>query len=215
MYRRSANIVYATIEAESAPTGRGAAPAANAPGGGDSGIFRSDDGGATWRKVNGTNPRPMYFSQIRIDPGNPDRVLLAGVRLTISLDGGRTQLSADPLVHDDKHAIWWDPANSDHVLIGTDGGVYYSRDMTRTWVWLPNLPVGLFPRQRTTHVPYNVRRAAGQLDWWPQRRPGWRHSTDAWQTSGRRRVRRHHRSAHSRIVIAAESQDGNMSRRTR
>ena len=146
VYRRSANIVYATIEAE-APAGgggRGGGGAANAPGGGDSGVYRTDDGGTTWRKVNGNNPRPMYFSQIRVDPNNPDRTILGGVRMTISLDGGKTQLSADPAVHDDKHALWWDPNNSDHILIGTDGGAYVSWDMTRTWIWYPNLPVGLF-----------------------------------------------------------------------
>ncbi len=147
VYRRSANIIYASIEAAAAEAaaggGRGGG-AANAPGGGESGVYRSDDGGTTWRKVNANNPRPMYFSQVRIDPGSPDHILLGGVRLTISLDGGRTQLAADPAAHDDKHAIWWDPNNSEHVMIGTDGGVYSSYDMTRSWMFHPNLPVGLF-----------------------------------------------------------------------
>src|SRR5207253_1112469 len=110
-------------------------------GGPGSAIWKSTDGGDTWTKLAGRLPAGSLG---RIDPGNPDRILLAGVRLTISVDGGRTQISADPLVHDDKHAIWWDPSNSEHMLIGTDGGVYSSYDMSRTWVFNWNLPVGLF-----------------------------------------------------------------------
>ena len=186
VYRRSANIIYATIEGEGgggrgggggAPGGGGGAAgggggaagggggaagggggaAGGGAGGGDTGIYRSDDGGTTWRKVNGNNPRPMYFSQVRVDPNNPDRTILGGVRMTISLDGGKTQLSADPAVHDDKHALWWDPSNSDHILIGTDGGAYVTWDMTRTWIWYPNLPVGLFYHVGyDNETPYNV-----------------------------------------------------------
>src|SRR5262249_48937376 len=78
VYRRSANIVYATIEAEGGAGGGrgggggGGGAAGGGAGGGDTGIWRTDDGGTTWRKVNGNNPRPMYFSQIRVDPNNPD-----------------------------------------------------------------------------------------------------------------------------------------------
>ena len=54
------------------------------------GLYRSDDGGATWRKVNNANPRPMYFSQVRIDPNDPDVVYLGGVGLHLTLDGGKT-----------------------------------------------------------------------------------------------------------------------------
>ena len=61
------------------------------PGGGASqtGLYRSDDGGTTWRRVNPGNPRPMYFSQVRIDPNSPDRVYLGGVGLHMTIDGGR------------------------------------------------------------------------------------------------------------------------------
>jgi hypothetical protein len=163
VYRRSSNIVYATIEAETAGGGGrgggggGGGAAGGGAAGGDSGVYRTDDGGTTWRKVNGNNPRPMYFSQIRVDPNNPDRTILGGVRMTISLDGGKTQLSADPSVHDDKHALWWDPNNSDHILIGTDGGAYVSWDMTRTFIWYPNLPVGLFYHVGfDNETPFNV-----------------------------------------------------------
>ena len=177
VYRRSANIIYATIEGEGGGGGRGGGggggaaggggggaaggggggAAGGGAGGGTSGVYRSDDGGTTWRVVNGNNPRPMYFSQIRVDPNNPDHTILGGVRMTISLDGGKTQLAADPSAHDDKHALWWDPNNSNHILIGTDGGAYASWDMTRTWIWYPNLPVGLFYHVGyDNETPFNV-----------------------------------------------------------
>ncbi len=59
--------------------------------------------------------------------------------------------------HDDRHAIWIDPANSNHLLIGNDGGLGVSYDMAKTWVFLPNLPVGLFYHvSYDMATPYNV-----------------------------------------------------------
>ncbi len=54
------------------------------------GLYRSDDAGATWRKVNNENPRPMYFSQVRVDPNDPDVVIYGGVELHMTTDGGKT-----------------------------------------------------------------------------------------------------------------------------
>jgi photosystem II stability/assembly factor-like uncharacterized protein len=147
IYRKSPNILYALIEAEGGGGGgRGAAAAAAAPAaqGGGSGLYRSDDAGASWHRISATNPRPMYFSQIRIDPNNPDRLLIANVQVMLSTDGGRTFAQADATIHDDTHPIWWDPANSDHIMIGTDGGVGVSWDGTKRWTFLSNLPIGLF-----------------------------------------------------------------------
>src|SRR5262245_49294888 len=137
VYRRSANIIYASVEAEGTARGGGAGAGGAAGGGGrggggaaagnagsETGLYRSDDGGATWRRVSTTNPRPMYFSQVRIDPNSPDRVYMGGVGLQMTIDGGRTmETDAAQAIHDDVHAIWIDPANSDHLLIGNDGGV--------------------------------------------------------------------------------------------
>jgi photosystem II stability/assembly factor-like uncharacterized protein len=141
VYRKSPNILYALVEGEGG-SGRGAASAPAAPSG--TGLYRSDDAGATWRKISSTNPRPMYFSQIRIDPNNPDRLLIANVQVMLSTDGGKTFANADATIHDDTHAIWWDPSDSDHIVIGTDGGVGASWDGTKTWRFLPNLATGLF-----------------------------------------------------------------------
>ena len=199
VFRRSANIVYASIEAEGpvggggrgagAPAGappaggggRGAAGAAGAAGGGrgaaadpaqagggggrggaggasNDGLYRSDDGGQTWRRVNAANPRPMYFSQVRVDPNNPDVVYMGGVGLHQTLDGGQT-IGTDvaQVIHDDIHAIWINPANPEHVLIGGDGGVAVSYDRAKTWSQLPNLPLALFYHVGyDMQTPYNV-----------------------------------------------------------
>ena len=178
VYRKRPEILYALIEgpAPAAAAGRGgrgggaaaeegpgaAAAAAQAAGFGrggggalnnqPTGMYRSDDAGATWRKVNNANPRPMYFSQIDIDPTDPEVVYLGGVGLHQTLDGGRTIATdvAEP-THDDVHAIWINPANAQHVLIGNDGGLAVSYDRARNWQFLPNLPVGLF-----YHVSYDM-----------------------------------------------------------
>jgi photosystem II stability/assembly factor-like uncharacterized protein len=164
-YRKNGDIVYASIEAPT-PAGRGA-PAANPPeeqdtlppgggrgggggrgaggnAGGASGLYRSN-GGATWQRVSQTNPRPLYFSQVRVDPNNAERVFMGGVKMQMTIDGGKTvEGTASLAAHDDVHAIWIDPNNSDHMLIGDDGGVSASYDGAKTWNFFANLPVGLF-----------------------------------------------------------------------
>ncbi|MEQ1693900.1 MAG: hypothetical protein ABMA00_21605, partial [Gemmatimonas sp.] len=122
------------------------------------GVYRSDDGGATWKKASSTNPRPMYFSQVRIDPVNENRVYMGGVGLHMSVDGGATfETDAALVTHDDVHAIWINPKNADHVLIGNDGGLAVSHDMSRTWTFIPNLPVGLFYHVAfDMETPFNV-----------------------------------------------------------
>jgi hypothetical protein len=100
----------------------------------------------------------MYFSQVRIDPNDPDTIIYAGVKLHRSTDGGKTvTLNATQTIHDDVHAIWIDPANSQHVIIGNDGGVAVSWDQTRTWNFVANLPVGLFYHVSMDNAtPYNI-----------------------------------------------------------
>ena len=99
----------------------------------------------------------MYFSQVRIDPNDPDRLLIANVQVMLSTDGGKTFANADATIHDDIHAIWWDPKDSNHIMIGTDGGVGISWDYTKTWHFLPNLPIGLFYHVSVDNAtPYNI-----------------------------------------------------------
>jgi hypothetical protein len=126
--------------------------ARRAGGGSATGLWRSDDGGLNWRKVNSVNPRPMYFSKLHIDPTNHDRVYHGGVGLHVSHDGGKTvETDAALVIHDDVHAIWVNPSNPKHVLIGNDGGLATSYDGAYTWQFVPNLPVGLF-----YHVSYDM-----------------------------------------------------------
>jgi len=163
VFKRSGNFVYALIEGPQQGRGgaggagaAGAAPAA--PASPRTGLWRSEDGGTTWRFLSPGNPRPMYFSQVRIDPNSPDRVYLGGVGLWMSVDGGRAfESDAAFATHDDVHAIWINPANSDHILIGNDGGLAVTYDMSKTWQFIPNLPVGLFYHVGyDMEVPYNV-----------------------------------------------------------
>jgi photosystem II stability/assembly factor-like uncharacterized protein len=131
--RSNPQVVYSLVEAPAQA------------GGGDQGLWRSDDAGISWRKVNTVNPRPMYFSKLVVDPANSERVYYGGVGLHVSHDGGRNvEVDAALAIHDDVHAIWVNPANPKHVLIGNDGGLATSYDGAYTWQFVPNLPVGLF-----------------------------------------------------------------------
>ena len=110
------------------------------------GVFRSDDRGATWRKVNALNPRPMYYSQIRVDPRHPDKVWVLGTNLHLSVDGGKTftTTATGDRIHVDHHALWLDPADGDHMMLGNDGGLYFTWDGARNWDFVDNLPIGQF-----------------------------------------------------------------------
>ncbi len=125
VYRKNPNVVYAVIQ--------------NAQGG----VFRSEDKGATWKKMGSEDPRPSYFSQIRIDPNNDLRIWMGGVNLYYSEDGGKTfDQQRVREVHSDFHAIWIDPGNSNFMLVGCDGGIYESRDAGRNWDHLNVMPLG-------------------------------------------------------------------------
>ncbi|HWW88508.1 MAG TPA: hypothetical protein VNZ26_33170, partial [Vicinamibacterales bacterium] len=170
VYRKRPTILYALVEGQSPlPAGRGREGGAPTPdeappaqpgrnpivtgvNNEPTGLYRSDDAGATWRKVNNENPRPMYFSQIRIDPNDPDVIVYGGVDLHMSTDGGRSvNTAAASKIHSDHHAIWIDPSNSNHIIDGNDGGLAVTWDQAKTWTFLPNLPVGLF-----YHVSYDM-----------------------------------------------------------
>ena len=92
-----------------------------------------------------TNPRPSYFSQIRIDPNNDLKIWLGGVNIYMSEDGGKTfDQSRFRDVHSDVHGIWIDPGNSDHLVIGCDGGVWTTWDSGRNWQHINNIAIGQF-----------------------------------------------------------------------
>src|SRR4030095_10327505 len=119
----------------------------------ESGVYRSEDAGATWTKMSNVNPRPMYFSQIRIDPNNDQRIYVLGVQLHVSDDGGKTFRSDGARkIHVDFHAMWIDPNNSNHLIIGGDGGVGVSYDRSKTYAFLRNTNLAQF-----YHVSYDFK----------------------------------------------------------
>ena len=112
----------------------------------ETGVYRSEDGGETWRKVSNTNPRPMYFSQIRIDPNDDNVVWVLGVSLSRSTDGGVTfsNEEVNNELHPDQHALWIDPFDSEHIIVGCDGGVYMSYDSMATTEQFNNMALGQY-----------------------------------------------------------------------
>ena len=109
------------------------------------GIYRSDDGGETFKRVNSLNPRPMYFSQVRVDPTNPEQVYVLGVELHQSSDGGKTfKNDAGKGTHPDHHALWIDPRDGRHLILGNDGGVYTSYDRCENWDFLNHVTISQF-----------------------------------------------------------------------
>jgi photosystem II stability/assembly factor-like uncharacterized protein len=98
------------------------------------GVYKSTDGGETWARVNSVNPRPMYFSVVRVDPTDENHVWVCGVSLYYSDNGGkRFQPGRDRGVHSDQHALWINPKDGRHMLIGTDGGFYQTYDRGEQW----------------------------------------------------------------------------------
>lgn len=119
--------VYATIEA------------ANKAGG----FFRSLDGGRTWERRNEqVSGSAQYYQELFCDPKDPKRVYSMDTWMQVTEDGGRTwRRVGETSKHVDNHALWIDPANTDHLISGCDGGVYESRDRGATWEFKANLPV--------------------------------------------------------------------------
>ena len=121
--------------------GRGAAPPPPNPNG--SGVFRSDDGGATWTFLSNQNQRPTYFSQIRVDPVNDQKVFVGGTPGQMSLDGGKTWKGLTGS-HTDYHAFWINPSDPRIVAVGHDGGLDISLDGGYTWDYHNTIATGQF-----------------------------------------------------------------------
>jgi photosystem II stability/assembly factor-like uncharacterized protein len=109
------------------------------------GVYKSTDGGESWARVNSINPRPMYFSVVRVDPQDDKHVYVLGIAQYHSSDGGKTfKNDAGKLVHADGHALWIDPRDGRHMLIGCDGGFYVTYDRAGHWDHLNHLALGQF-----------------------------------------------------------------------
>jgi photosystem II stability/assembly factor-like uncharacterized protein len=133
--------VYALIEAEKG------------------GLYRSDDSGEKWELMNAGHylrQRAWYFTQVTVDPANPDVVWCPNVRLLRSIDGGKTFKNFKGPHHPDHHDLWIDPKNPRRMIDSNDGGVDISLNRGETWV-APPLPISQFYHIRAdNHVPYRV-----------------------------------------------------------
>ena len=115
----------------------------------DSALFVSDDGGATWDKRDKSTWmvwRPFYFAKLIVDPKNPDRVFKTDGQLILSEDGGKsfTVVGGFTGAHGDLHDVWIDPTNTQTVVSGDDGGMWYSYNGGTKWWKGDNLPVSQF-----------------------------------------------------------------------
>ena len=108
-------------------------------------ILRSEDGGKTWTFMSNQGPqwRPMYFSQIRVDPVDDKKLLIGGNPGQMSIDGGKTWTPLQGS-HTDYHAIWINPHDPRVVWIGHDGGLDASYDGGHTWDYHNDIAVGQF-----------------------------------------------------------------------
>ncbi len=127
IYHRNPNIVYAIVQ--------------HAKGG----VFRSEDKGESWARMGDTNPRASYYSQIRVDPNNDLRIWVLGAPMYYSEDGGKTFVTSRVTkIHGDYHAMWINPANSEQMIAGSDGGIHWSYDAGRTWDFVNTVALGQF-----------------------------------------------------------------------
>ncbi len=106
------------------------------------GIWRSGDKGESWIFRSNENGRPMYFSQIRVSPQDPQVVYVVDQRVHKSRDGGITFEVLSGYGHVDQHAVWIDPDDHDHILIGNDGSIDITWDQGETWESLRSWAVG-------------------------------------------------------------------------
>lgn len=143
------NVVYAMVEADSV---RGEKPQRLR-----SGLYRSADGGNSWRWMSVTNNRPFYFSQIRVDPKNANRVYRMAVDFAFSDDGGHSWRSGMLGIHEDYHAMWINPNDPDHYIVGGDAGLFQTHDKGGTYDGLNQFVMSQFYGiSYDFQVPYRV-----------------------------------------------------------
>lgn len=108
----------------------------------DGGTFRSTDGGTSWERRNKDVQSHWYYGEVFCDPMNPERIYVPTTPLSRSDDGGKTFTNVlKGQVHADNHTMWINPKDSNHLILGNDGGMYTSRDGGQRWTWQSNLPL--------------------------------------------------------------------------
>ncbi len=126
-------------------------------------VYKSSDGGRSWKKTNANfieafSSYGYYMSKIWVSPKDSNKVVITGVPLSLSVDGGKNWKSiGGPNVHSDHHAFWFNPANDNHILNGNDGGLNMSYDLGKNWSKLNSPSVGQFYSIAVDDArPYNV-----------------------------------------------------------
>lgn len=124
-------------------------------------MYRSDDGGESWRKISpegedvGGYPS-YYYQQVIVDPNDEDHVYVLGIRVWETKDGGKTW-GMPFRFGGDNHAMWIDPADSEHMLLGYDHGMGITYDAGATWYHPDELPLAQFYAVDVDMAyPYNV-----------------------------------------------------------
>jgi photosystem II stability/assembly factor-like uncharacterized protein len=191
--RSNPNIMYAVIEnlnlrnalsaeaRQDSATGR---PVQQRPIAGE--VYRSDNGGISWRKVNRTEDnvggKAAYsFNQITVHPVDPDKIYITGAAVSNSTDGGKTWRDLDyredrffPRSFGDARALWIDHKDPDRILFGSDGGVHISYDGGKTCDYFDNLPLGeVYALGVDMADPYNVYAGLQDHDSWKGPSNGW------------------------------------------
>ena len=163
-------------------------------------LYRTEDGGKTWQRTHTDefvifSVIGWYFADVVVNPDNDNEVYALGVRLAHSLDGGKTfdlvggdvyhlfPNPAEPL-HLDQCELWINPANTNHLILGNDGGLYISYDKGKTWMHFNNIPTGEFyDITLDNKQPYTIYGGTqddatvyGQArEWNPKRYDGWKY----------------------------------------
>jgi photosystem II stability/assembly factor-like uncharacterized protein len=131
------DVLYAVVEAKD----------------GKGGIFRSADKGASWEKRNSFSTSGNYYQEVTCDPNDVNKIFITDTYYKVSSDGGKTVSNLGELnKHIDNHCIWIDPKDTEHLLVGCDGGIYESWDFAKTWDFKSNLPVTQFYKVSTDNA---------------------------------------------------------------
>lgn len=183
------------------------------------GVYKSIDGGESWTRINSLNPRPFYFSVIRVDPTDENTLYVLGIDLSRSTDGGKTFKSENINVgvHSDQHAMWIDPKDGRHMVLGTDGGFYVTYDKAAKWESMNHAgAIGQFYHVAVDNrTPYRVYGGLQDNGSWggPSRSERWQGPINqdwlllTWGDGFVCRV-----DPNDPDVVYSESQDGNISR---
>ncbi len=112
-------------------------------------IYRSEDAGETWTKStdrtisNLYGPIGYYFGRIAVSPANDKKIVALGIPIMFSTDGGKTfKIISKGNTHADHHAVWFNPADDKHFIIGNDGGINITYDNGATWFHANSPAVG-------------------------------------------------------------------------